>query len=220
MTVIGVTGPTGAGKTTALEILAEMGFEIVGCDALYYQLLRTDASLRRALTDAFGPVFLPDGQLDRKTVAKRVFGDPAELAKLNAIVFPAVSAAVKQKIENCSQKGLAIDAINLVESGLGKLCGATVAVTAAPAIRLRRIMARDHLTREQAQARINAQKPDGYYEGLCTYLLENQEEDRDAFDALMRDFFTSLLEFLNGGHDQHGSERMEREAADSEEERL
>ncbi len=190
------------------------------CDALYYQLLRTDAALRQALVDAFGQVFLPDGQLDRKALARRVFGDPAELAKLNAIVFPAVSAAVEQKIKNCSQKGVAIDAINLVESGMGRLCDATVAVTAAPAVRLRRIMARDGLTQEQAQARINAQKPDGYYRDRCTYLLENQTESREDFEALMRDFFTSLLETLDGGYEHHGSERMEREAADQEEERL
>lgn len=220
MIVIGITGPTGAGKTTALEILAEMGFEIVDCDALYYQMLRTDAALRQSLTDAFGPVFLPDGQLDRKALAKRVFGDPAELAKLNDIVFPAVSAAVEQKIENCSQKGLAIDAINLVESGMGRLCDATVAVTAAPSVRLRRIMARDGLTQKQAQARIDAQKPDGYYKDLCTYLLENQAESKEGFAALMRDFFTSLLEFLDGGHEHHGRKRMEREAVDPEEERL
>ena len=220
MTVIGITGPTGAGKTTALEILTEMGFEIVDCDALYYQMLRTDEALRQSLTDAFGPVFLLDGQLDRKAVAKRVFGDPAELAKLNAIVFPAVSAAVEQKIKICSQKGLAIDAINLVESGMDRLCSATVAVTAAPDIRLRRIMARDKLTQEQAQARISAQKPDGYYQGRCTYLLENREENREAFEKLMRDFFANLLEFLNGGNTSHGSEGMEREAADPEEERL
>ena len=49
MTVLGITGPTGAGKTTALEVLAELGFEIVDCDVLYYQLLRTDEALRRSL---------------------------------------------------------------------------------------------------------------------------------------------------------------------------
>ena len=81
MIVLGITGPTGAGKTTALEVLAELGFEIVDCDALYYQLLRTDEALRRSLEEAFGTVFLPDGSLDRRAVAKRVFGDPAELAR-------------------------------------------------------------------------------------------------------------------------------------------
>ena len=196
MIVLGITGPTGAGKTTALEVLAELGFEIVDCDALYYQLLRADESLRRALEEAFGPVFLPDGSLDRRAVAKRVFGDPAELAKLNSIVFPAVSGAVEQKIRECSQKGLAIDAINLVESGMGKLCRATVAVTAAPAIRLKRIMSRDGLTGEQARARIAAQKSEDWYREHCTFLLENQEENWDACQKLMRSFFQNLLELL------------------------
>ena len=196
MTIIGITGPTGAGKTTALEILEQMGFEIIDCDALYYQMLRTDMALRQALVDAFGEVFLSDGQLDRKTVAKRVFGDPMELAKLNAIVFPAVYTAVEQKIKNCSQKGLAIDAINLVESGMGELCAATVAVTASPAIRLKRIVARDGLTEEQARARIEAQKSTDWYRDNCTFLLENQEEDREAFEALMRSFFQNLIEII------------------------
>ena len=199
MTVIGITGPTGAGKTTALEILAEMDFEIVDCDALYYQLLRTDENLRQGLRDAFGEVFLPDGSLDRRTVARRVFGDERELAKLNGVVFPAVSAAVKQKIHKCSQKGLAIDAVNLVESGMGRLCGATVAVTAAPAIRMRRIMVRDGLTEEQARARIEAQKPPDWYRDNCTFLLENREEDREAFEALVRGFFKNLMETMNEG---------------------
>lgn len=220
MTVIGITGPTGAGKTTALDVLAEMGFEIVDCDALYYQLLRTDENLRQSLRDAFGEVFLPDGSLDRKAVAKRVFSDEKELEKLNGIVFPAVSAAVEQKIRNCSQKGLAIDAINLVESGMGRLCSATVAVTASPAIRLKRIMTRDGLTEEQARARIEAQKPADWYRDNCTFLLENQEESREAFEALMRAFFQNLLEIINKGENCNGSEGMEREDPHGEKERL
>lgn len=199
MTVLGLTGPTGAGKTTALEVLADFGFEIVDCDALYYQLLRTDGWLRRSLTDAFGPVFLPDGELDRRTLAKRVFGDQRELDKLNAVVFPAMSAAVEQKIRKCSQKGLAIDAVNLVESGMGRLCAATVAVTAPPALRLRRIMARDGLTEAQARARIQAQKPDRWYAAHCGFLLENREEDWDACRELMRGFFQNLLDVISEG---------------------
>ena len=218
MTVIGITGPTGAGKTTALEVLAEMDFEIVDCDALYYRLLRTDETLRQGLRDAFGEVFLPDGNLDRRTLAKRVFGDERELAKLNAVVFPAMSAAVEQKIQKCSQKGLAIDAINLVESGMGKLCGATVAVTAAPAVRLQRIMDRDGLTEEQARARIEAQKPVDWYRENCSFLLENREEDRAAFEALTRSFFLNLLNTMNKGETCNG--REERDTSDGEKERL
>lgn len=220
MTVIGITGPTGAGKTTVLKVLAEMDFEIIDCDALYYQLLETDGKLRRGLTQAFGDVFLPDGSLDRRAVARRVFGDRSELARLNGIVFPAVSAAVEQKIKNCLQKGVAIDAINLVESGMGRLCSATVAVTAAPDVRLKRIMERDGLDEARALARIRAQKPADWYRDHCTFLLANQQEDRAAFEALARSFFQNLLEFINKGENSDGSQRMEGKAPDGEEKRL
>lgn len=220
MTVIGITGPTGAGKTTALSVLSEMGFEAVDCDALYYGLLRTDETLRRGLREAFGEVFLPDGSLDRRRLAERVFGDKGELAKLNGLVFPAVSAAVEQKIQKCSQKGLAIDAVNLVESGMDRLCGVTVAVTAPPAVRLRRIMDRDGLTPEQARARVQAQKPSGWYRESCDFLLDNREGDRGAFAAGMRSFFQNLLEIMEKGEIFDGSEGMEGKGPAEKGERL
>src|SRR5699024_9462413 len=119
------------------------------------------------IREAFGQVFLPDGQLDRRTLGDIVFGNPAALDKLNALVYPAVSSAVKQKIENCTKKGLVIDAINLIESGLGDLCDWTVALTAAPDVRMKRIMARDGISEERAKARIAAQKPDKFYRRNC-----------------------------------------------------
>ena len=106
MTVIGITGPTGAGKTTALDVLAELGFEIVDCDALYYQLLRTDEALRRSLEEAFGPVFLPDGSLDRRAVAKRVFGDRRSWRSSTASCFPPYPGRWSRKSENVHKKDL------------------------------------------------------------------------------------------------------------------
>ena len=71
MAVIGITGPTGSGKTTALRVLTDRGFRVVDCDRLYDRLLETDRDLRRGLEAAFGPVFLPDGSLDRRALAAR-----------------------------------------------------------------------------------------------------------------------------------------------------
>ena len=192
--ILGITGPTGSGKTTALAQLQRLGFAVVDCDKLYYQLLDSDPALRQALTDAFGPVFLPDGQLDRGTLSARVFGEKGELDRLNAIVYPAVCAAVEQKIKNCSQRGLVIDAINLIESGLGKLCDLTVAVTAPPEVRLRRIMARDGISQERARQRMAAQKPDKFYRRNCTFLLENRAGSQAEFQRLIGEFFTELLQ--------------------------
>ena len=137
-------------------------------------------------------MFLPDGQLDRRALGDIVFGNPAALDKLNALVYPAVSAAVKQKIENCTKKGLVIDAINLIESGLGDLCDWTVALTAAPDVRMKRIMARDGISEERAKARIAAQKPDKFYRRNCTFLLENRAGSKAEFDQLIYSFFADL----------------------------
>ena len=194
MTVIGITGPTGAGKTSALEALKRLDFQVIDCDALYYEILDRDKALREALEASFGQVFQPSGKLDRKALGSRVFGDSRELAKLDRIVFPAVKSAVENKIEKCSQKGLAIDAINLIESKMGGLCDFTVALLADPAVRMKRIMARDGLTEERAKARIAAQKPDSFYRKNCTFTLENRAGCKAEFDKLIYEFFEGLLE--------------------------
>lgn len=193
MTVIGITGPTGAGKTTALKVLEKRGFTVVDCDRLYDRLLVSDAALRDALSSAFGAIFDADGQLDRAALASRVFGNAGELAKLNSIVFPVIYAAVEKIIAENTQKGLAIDAVNLIECQLSRLCDVTIAVTAAPAIRLKRIMARDGIDEARARARIEAQKPDRYYRRHCSFLLENRAGSMAEFERLVGEFMDDIL---------------------------
>lgn len=192
MRVVGVTGPTGAGKTTALEVLGELGFETVDCDALYGELLRADGDLRRDLRAAFGEVFLPDGGLDRPALAARVFSDGRELERLNAIVYPAVRRAVEERIGSCGRPGAAVDAVNLLPSGLGALCDVTIAVTAPEDLRLRRIMDRDGLSEAAARARLAAQRPSDWYRARCTAALENRFSDPEDFRRAVRKLCESL----------------------------
>ena len=193
VTVIGITGPTGSGKTTALQVLAGLGFAVIDCDALYYQLLGSDEGLRRQLMEAFGNIFLPDGQLDRKTLGKLVFGDAKAMGELNAIVFPAIGEAVEAQIAACTGRGVVVDAINLLESGLGERCDWTFAITAPVEHRVKRIMARDNISEAYARSRVAAQKSDSFYRKHCTMVLENRAGSKAEFEQLIRTFFEDFL---------------------------
>ena len=195
MVTIGITGPTGCGKTTLLQEIAARGGEIVDCDALYYELLKTDPDLKAALEHAFGEVFLPDGSLDRPKLASLVFSSADRLAKLNEIVFFHVGRAVETRKVQAEAKGtpiFAIDAINLLESGMGALCDATVCVLAPKDVRMQRIMARDDLTEPAARARIDVQKPDDFYRANCRYTLQNTQT-LEAFRESSRRLLNDIL---------------------------
>ncbi len=182
--VIGFTGPTGAGKTSALRALERLGGLVLDCDAVYHELLRTDESLRGAITDAFGPVFGADGALDRQKLGTAVFGDPAAMEKLNAIIFDRLPRELLRRINDSDAPLIGIDAINLVESGLSRLCRRTVAVLAPAETRVRRIMARDGIPEDYARLRVQAQKPDDFYRAHCTDVLVNDAAAPDAFETI------------------------------------
>lgn len=118
---IGITGPTGAGKTTALDALKELGACVIDADAVYHDLLQSSAPLRSALTDRFGGEILDKaGKLDRKRMGNVVFQDPAALAELNGITHRFILAEIERLCAQAEAQGrpaAAIDAIALVESG-------------------------------------------------------------------------------------------------------
>ena len=180
--VIGFTGPTGAGKTSALRALERLGGLVLDCDAVYHDLLRTDSTLRDAITGAFGQVFAPDGTLDRQRLGTVVFSDPAALDTLNRIIYARLPRELLRRMDESSAPVVGIDAINLVESGLCRLCRRTVAVLAPSEQRVRRIMARDGIPEEYARLRVQAQKDDEFYRTHCTDTLFNDCADAAAFE--------------------------------------
>ena len=197
MLVIGITGPTGCGKTTLLQQIERRGGHIVDCDALYYALLasKEGAALRQELQTAFPGAFGADGSLRRKALGQLVFGDKARMAQLNEIVFFHVGNAVRARLvrERAAGRRLfAIDAINLFESRLAALCDTTVGVLAGRETRIARIMARDGLTREYAALRVDAQQPDSFYESHCGTILQNAGT-REQFARTADQYLTNIL---------------------------
>lgn len=191
--IVGITGPTGAGKTSALRALEQLGGCVLDCDAIYHDMLRSDDGLRNAITSAFGNVFTLDGQLDRQKLGTLVFGDPQQLERLNTIIYANIPRELERRMAASPAPIVGIDAINLVESGLSKLCDRTLAVLAPVEDRIRRIMARDGISEEYARLRVAAQKDDVFYRTHCTDILENTSAAPEAFQNTALLFFQRRL---------------------------
>lgn len=176
--ILGITGGTGCGKTTLLNLIRDRGGLVLDCDAIYHELLRTDAALLAAIEARF-PGVVREGVLDRKKLGSLVFSDPKALEELNHITHGAVKREVLRRLEGDPSLA-AIDAIALFEGGLVELCDVTVAVTAPAEARIARLMARDGISREYAAARIDAQHSQDWFRQRCDYTLENNG-NLDAF---------------------------------------
>lgn len=199
MKIIGITGPTGAGKTTALNVLVRLGGGVIDCDAVYHGLLERSGPMKRELTARFGRGILNgEGRLDRKLLGQVVFQDESALLALNAITHRYVGRVVRARIAAAEAEGcaaVAVDAIALIESGLGKLCHAVVGVLAPAEVRVRRIMAREGISEDYARLRVAAQKEDAFFRANCTHILENSGDDTpEAFGERALALFTAILQ--------------------------
>lgn len=175
--VIGLTGPTGAGKSTVSRAFVDRGCAVIDADQVAREVSRSDRDCLRELAEAFGKDILrPDGSLDRKLLASRAFADPRSDERLNQITHPRIMERIKNQIHDYFSKGYTIiilDAPLLFESGAQAQCTCVLSVTAPAEKRLRRIMERDSIGREEALLRMSAQKDDKYYISRSQYHLEN-----------------------------------------------
>lgn len=178
--IIGLTGPTGSGKSSAAAIACEQGFTVVDCDKLARVAVEKGTDGLKALVSAFGEDILNhDETLNRKVLAQRAFATPEKTELLNKTLLPYIVKLVK--MEAIGEKVL-LDAPTLFESGIDSMCDTTVAVLSDTEIRLGRIMARDCLDKESALLRINAGKSDEFYINNAEHIIYNNGDTSRFFN--------------------------------------
>lgn len=167
--IIGITGGIGSGKSTIAKQLREMGYAVYDTDSEAKRLIVEATHVRQQIEQLFGSEAYKDGVYQTALVAQRVFADHSLLAKLNAIVHPAVKADIMcwaQKINHATPRYTMlhnttpcfVECAILYQAGFDSLCDKVVAVTAPEEIRLERVMKRDSSTIEKVRARMRAQE--------------------------------------------------------------
>ncbi|MCD7872467.1 MAG: dephospho-CoA kinase [Clostridiales bacterium] len=173
--VIGLTGQSGAGKSYIADKLKRQGFNIVDADYYSKKITENNSCVFPELQREFGKNIVKDGKLQRQLLADRAFASPESTAKLNKIMHPAI---LKLCIE-AAEFPCVLDAPQLFESGATGLCSKTVAVIAPEELRLKRIMKRDGITKEQAKQRINAQHSEEFFKENSDFIIINDGRDTD-----------------------------------------
>lgn len=188
--IVGLTGPTGAGKSSASTICKSLGIKHIDCDIIARKATEKGEKGLLAVVNAFGDDILnTDGTLNRKALAEKAFKNSENTELLNKTLLPIIHEMVLSEI-NCDK--VLLDAPTLFESGVDKICHKTVAVLSDKEIRLKRILVRDNITKEQALLRINAGKPDDFYKEKCDYVIYNNDDEHtfnNSFLNLLKEIF-------------------------------
>lgn len=184
MIILGITGPTGAGKSTVSKIFEEHGIKVIDTDITARQITEPGEPALAELREHFGEAIISNGRLNRAALAKIAFSDEAELLKLNEITHKYITRAVFEEIAQYTGEIIGIDGAALFESGISERCTRVLAVLADVEIRKRRIMKRDGISEENALLRISSQKNNSFYIEKSDYIVYNNDKETAAAQIL------------------------------------
>ncbi len=172
--LIGLTGMSGAGKSTVAAWFEKRGFRLIDCDALVHALYE-DRQYAILVEKAFGKEYIQNGSVDRKRLGALVFSDKNALKKLNETVSPFIMNAVTSRIQAAKQEDIAtvLDAPLLFEYGLEKFCDITIGVTTDVETAVKRLSERDRRSEAEIRSRLASQHNIAFFREHCDYILEN-----------------------------------------------
>ena len=184
--IVGLTGPTGSGKSSLTAVCENLGYTVINCDLVAREAVVKGSNGLNALVKAFGEDILDnDGSLNRGALAKKSFSTKENTELLNKTLLPFIVNLITDKIENCDK--VVLDAPTLFESGIDKICTKTIAVLADKNTRLARIMSRDSIDEQSALLRINAGKTDDFYKANADVVLHNNGEKQNLIDDFKKE---------------------------------
>ncbi len=196
--IIGLTGNIASGKTSVGQMLLALGAErYIDADALVHRLYEAHQPTARAVGEAFGPqVLASDGSVDRNTLGSIVFHDAEAMQRLEQIVHPAVYTAILAELSLASSSGIVIlDGVKLLEARSSTLCQQKWLVICPEEQELARLIARNHLNLEDAQARVRSQPDISRRLSLVDEVIDNggtleqtRSQVRVAFERFCRLF--------------------------------
>ena len=201
--IVGLTGQTGAGKSTVSRIFSENGFRVINADIIARKVVEKGTPCLAEISDYFGLSILnADGTLNRKALAEIVFTDRAKLETLDTIIYPYITGEILRLIRKYSAEGekfILLDAPTLFESRADDFCDIIISVLADADIRLKRITARDNISEEQARQRMNSQLSEDFFISHSDYIIKNNglidvvaEISKEVSDKI-RDYYNNTV---------------------------
>ena len=190
--IIGLTGQSGAGKSTVAKIFAQHKFCVIDADRVAKEIT-SKKSTALLLADHFGTDILnEDDYLNRKALADIVFSDREQLQKLNSIMFPKICKQIREIIDENDDKNVIIDAPQLFESGLNEICDIVISVIAPIEILVQRIMRRDGISEQEATLRLASQHTKEFFIGLSDYIIHSD----NALGSLKQQVYDIIYNLL------------------------
>ena len=180
--IVGLTGQSGAGKTTICEFLSDAGFGIINCDDVARECTGKGSDCNKALSRVFPSCFDKELSINRKGISEIIFSDKDKLKEFDDIVYPFINRLIDERVKELSYKYnvIVLDAPTLFEAGADKKCDAIIGVVEKKSIRLERITARDGITQELALKRFRSQQSAKFFKEHCDYIIENNDMPQDA----------------------------------------
>jgi dephospho-CoA kinase len=180
---IGLTGGIASGKSTVSAMLRELGAQIIDADVVAREVVEPGQPALAEIAARFPGVLGADGRLDRQKLGERIFGDEAERAALNAIIHPRIQHRFMEQtaaLEKAGHELVVYDAPLLIENRIHEWMNGVILVTAPREVQLARLIARNGLTRAQAEGRLASQLPLEEKQQYATWIVDNKGDLADT----------------------------------------